>query len=142
MYASQPWKTQATVREVVNTLWKPAPDGIPGNDDLGEMSSWYVWSALGLYPLLPGRAELMIGSPLFTHALIKYGDSRISIDAPDAASDAPYVRALAVDGRASTRAWLPADFVARGGSLRFNLSKTPSQTWATAPADRPPPGKR
>jgi len=142
LYAGQPWKTQATVREVVNTLWKPAPDGIPGNDDLGEMSSWYVWSALGLYPLLPGRAELMIGSPLFTHALIEYGDSRISIDAPDAASDAPYVRALAVDGRTSTRAWLPADFVARGGSLRFDLSKTPSQTWATAPADRPPPGKR
>ncbi|HEY0232219.1 MAG TPA: GH92 family glycosyl hydrolase [Dokdonella sp.] len=142
LYAGQPWKTQATVREVLNTLWKPTPDGIPGNDDLGEMSSWYVWSALGLYPLLPGRAELMIGSPLFTHALIRHGERRIRIDAAAAATDAPYVHALEVDGHASTRAWLPADFITRGGNLEFELSKVPSRTWASAAEDRPPAAMR
>jgi predicted alpha-1,2-mannosidase len=138
LYAGQPWKTQATVREVVNRLWKTTPDGIPGNDDLGEMSSWYVWSALGLYPLLPGRAELMIGSPLFAHARILHGKATIGIDAPAASADTPFVQSLQVDGVASTRAWLPADFVARGGSLEFELTKTPSAHWATQPADLPP----
>ena len=69
-YTGQPWKTQEAVRIVANTIWKNAPDGIPGNDDLGEMSSWYVWAALGMYPEIPGRAELMLGSPLFPHAVI------------------------------------------------------------------------
>ncbi|HEY0181062.1 MAG TPA: glycoside hydrolase domain-containing protein, partial [Dokdonella sp.] len=111
----------------------------PGNDDLGEMSSWYVWSALGLYPLLPGRAELVLGSPAFPRAEIRRADgTTIVIDAANAAPAAPYVHALEVDGRASSRAWLPADFVARGGTLRFELAPEPSHSWAVAPADRPP----
>ncbi len=71
LFTQQPWKTQATVRETMKQLWRPTPDGIPGNDDLGEMSSWYVWSALGMYPLYPGRADLVLASPLFTHAEIR-----------------------------------------------------------------------
>ena len=64
-FAGAPYKTQQTVRAILNTLWHDTPGGIPGNDDLGEMSSWYVWAALGMYPEIPGRAELVLASPFF-----------------------------------------------------------------------------
>ena len=64
-FAGAPWKTQGAVRAAMRQIWTNSPSGISGNDDLGEMSSWYVWSAMGLYPLYPGRADLVIGSPLF-----------------------------------------------------------------------------
>lgn len=137
-YAGQPWKTQATVRAVLDTLWHATPDGIPGNDDLGEMSAWYVWSALGLYPLWPGRADLVLASPLFAHAAIHRAGGDIVIDAPDAGAARPYVQALRVDGAATMRAWLPAAFVAHGGVLRFDLSPAPRRDWGGAPADAPP----
>ena len=72
----QPWKTQATVRRIMTDLYHPTPGGEPGNDDVGAMSSWYVWSALGLYPEVPGTADLAIGSPLFTQALVAVGNGR------------------------------------------------------------------
>src|SRR6266511_2857674 len=84
-YAGQPYKTQETVRQVVNTLWSTQPAGIPGNDDLGEMSSWYVFAALGLYPQVPSRAELVLASPLFPFARIaRDGGRDIVIRAPQA----------------------------------------------------------
>jgi predicted alpha-1,2-mannosidase len=137
-YAGQPWKTQSTVREVVNTLWKPAPDGIPGNDDLGAMSAWYVWSAMGMYPLFPGRAELVLASPLFERTLIRRASGDIVIDAAGARTDAPYVRSLQVNGQASTKAWLRADIVAHGAHLQFELAREPQHEWGSAPSDRPP----
>ncbi len=137
-FAGQPYKTQATVRAVVNSLWKNAPDGIPGNDDLGEMSSWYVWSALGLYPEIPGRAELVLGSPLFTRAVVHGSGGDVTIDAPKASTDTPYVHALEVDGKAWNKPWLPASFVAHGGRLGFTLQATPDRTWGSSMADAPP----
>ena len=136
--AGQPWKTQATVRAVLDTLWKPSPDGIPGNDDLGAMSAWYVWSALGMYPLFPGRAELVLASPLFEHATVHRASGDLVIDAPGARSDAPYVQALQVDGQPSTKPWLSADVVAKGGHLRFELARDPQRDWGSARDDRPP----
>lgn len=137
-FAGQPYKAQATVRAVVNSLWKNAPDGIPGNDDLGEMSSWYVWSALGLYPEIPGRAELVLGSPLFTHAVIQGSGGEVTIDAPKATTDTPYVHALEVDGKAWNKPWLPASFVAHGGRLGFTLQATPDRAWGSSTTDAPP----
>jgi predicted alpha-1,2-mannosidase len=137
-YAGQPWKTQETVRVVVNTLWKNTADGIPGNDDLGEMSSWYVWAALGLYPEIPGRAELVLGSPLFPHAVIHGGDGDLVIDAPAASSTTPYVHALSVDGKIYDRPWLSPQLVEHGGQLHFSLGDTPDKQWGSA-ADNTPP---
>ncbi len=131
-FLGQPWKTQATVRAAMRRIWTNRPDGISGNDDLGEMSSWYVWSALGLYPLYPGRAELVIGSPLFPAATIDRPGVRIRIRAQGAAADAPFVHALQVNGVASDRAWLPPEFVAQGGTLDFALAKDPDHHWAIA----------
>jgi len=131
-FLGQPWKTQETVRQAMRQIWTNAPEGMPGNDDLGQMSSWYVWSALGLYPVYPGRAELVIGSPLFPEAVIQRPGATITIKARGAAMDAPYVQALSVDGRPSGRSWLPASFVQRGGVLEFDLGAQKNERWGSS----------
>ena len=88
-WAGQPWKTQQLVRQVLNTIWRNAPDGIPGNDDLGEMSSWAVFASMGLYPEIPGRAELVLGSPLFPSITVHRPGGDVRIVADGAAPDAP-----------------------------------------------------
>lgn len=140
LYTGEPHKAQEIVHHVQNTLWKDAPDGIPGNDDLGAMSSWYVWTSMGLYPNIPGRAELLVTTPLFRRIVIRSagGGRSIRIDAPEAGSGKPFVQSLRVDGRQSSRAWLPQSFVQRGGRLVFGVGTTPSPTWGRSPSDEPP----
>ncbi len=139
LYTGQPPKTQEIVRHVLNTLWKDAPDGIPGNDDLGAMSSWYVWASMGLYPGIPGRAELFVAAPLFPQVVVHRGNGRtITIHAPGATASMAYVRTLSVDGRDSSRAWLPDSFARNGGTLRFTLSASPVLSWGTSPSVVPP----
>jgi hypothetical protein len=138
-YAGAPYKTQQVIRRALNELYSPGPNGISGNDDLGEMSSWYVWSAMGMYPMIPGRAELVLGSPLFEQITIdRPSGQRIVIKAPGAATDTPYVTGLKVDGQGSSRPWLPESFVNTGGTLEYQLSSTPDTTWGASPADIPP----
>jgi hypothetical protein len=137
-FSGRPDKTQQTVRQVLNTLWTATPTGIPGQDDLGGMSAWYVWSAIGLHPLTPGRAELLVSSPLFPQVTVRRGNGpTITISAPNAAGN-PYIQSLTVNGTASTRPWLPESFVAGGGSLAFSLGSTANTTWGSAAADAPP----
>ncbi|HWD49005.1 MAG TPA: GH92 family glycosyl hydrolase [Rhizomicrobium sp.] len=137
-FVGAPWKTQEAVRAAMKKIWTNAPDGISGNDDLGEMSSWYVWAALGMYPLYPGRAELVLGSPLFEDTVIDRPGGRVIIHANGASMDAPYVVSLAVNGTPSTRPWLPASLVTQGGSLDYTMSKAAQKNWGNAPADAPP----
>jgi predicted alpha-1,2-mannosidase len=137
-FAGEPWKTQGVVREAMRRIWTNSPSGISGNDDLGEMSSWYVWSAMGFYPLYPGRSDLVIGSPLFPEIRIDRPGAAIRIVAAGAAGNAPYVQSLSVDGRATTRPWLGDDFVKHGGEVRYSLSSTPDEHWGSAPKDAPP----
>ncbi|HUO92716.1 MAG TPA: GH92 family glycosyl hydrolase [Rhizomicrobium sp.] len=129
-FVGEPWKTQSLVRGTLDTLWTNTPDGIPGNDDLGEMSSWYVWAALGVYPLYPGRADLVLGSPLFAEADIERPGGRVVIRANGVA---PYVTALKVDGVASDKPWLAAAFALKGGTLDMTLAKAPNTNWGAAP---------
>ncbi|MGE5242872.1 MAG: GH92 family glycosyl hydrolase [Betaproteobacteria bacterium] len=138
-YTGRPDRAQETVRQAMLALWSDSPHGIPGNDDLGAMSAWFVWAALGMYPGIPGRAELLIGSPLFPHVVIARGNGvRITIDAPNARADAPFVTHLLLDGQPTTRPWLPDTFVADGGTLSYELSAHPDVPWGRAPADEPP----
>lgn len=137
-FAGEPWKTQELVRAAMKQIWTNAPNGISGNDDLGEMSSWYVWAALGLYPLYPGRAEFVLGSPLFERAVVDRPGGKVTIAAKGAAIAAPYVRALSVNGKASDRPWLPESFAQDGGDLSFTLSGAASHAWGAAPSDAPP----
>ncbi|WP_369392569.1 GH92 family glycosyl hydrolase [Streptomyces sp. CG1] len=139
-YAGAPYKTQETVRAAMRRLWSTAPGGIPGNDDLGAMSSWYVFSALGMYPQVPSRAELVLASPLFARVEISRPQGNdISVRATGAAPDAPYIQSLSVNGRTSESPWLPASFVRDGGRLDYTLSAAPNRDWG---ADSPPPSFR
>jgi predicted alpha-1,2-mannosidase len=136
--AGAPWRTQALVRQALLSLYGNSPTGLPGNDDLGEMSAWYVWSAIGLYPQNPAVRALDVGSPLFTHVAISspHGPT-ITIDAPNAADNAPYVQSLAIDGHATQNPWfaLPMHGTL---SLAFSLGRTPNEQWGSAPANAPP----
>jgi len=137
-YAGAPWKTQALVRRVMNSIWTNAPEGIPGNDDLGAMSAWYVWAALGLYPETPGRAELVLGSPLFPTMAVHRPLGDVMIHAAGAAADRPYVHALKLNGQALERPWLPESFALHGGTLDFTLDAAPAKAWASDPRAAPP----
>jgi predicted alpha-1,2-mannosidase len=138
LFTGKPHKTHETIRQVLRTLWSDRPHGIPGNDDLGAMSSWYVWAAMGMYPYYPGRADLLLSAPLFTRVVIQRANGKtITIHAPQAAADIPYIQGLRVNGKSSTQSWLPESFVINGGRLDFVLSRTPNLTWAAAPQDAP-----
>ncbi len=138
LFAREPRKTQQLVREVLNTVWTNTPSGIPGNDDLGEMSSWYVFAAMGLHPEIPGRAELVIGSPLFPAITVHRPGGDLRITASSATAKSPYVHQLLVDGKLSTKTFLPESFTLHGGTLAFTLSSTPDDDWGTHPGDEPP----
>jgi putative alpha-1,2-mannosidase len=134
LFSGRPQQAQQTVRQVVNTLWNDTPDGIPGNDDLGAMSSWYVFAALGMYPAYPGRAELLLTSPLFPQVTITRAQgASIAIRAPQANASTPYIAGLRVNGRPRAKAWLPESFVADGGTLDYRLSPSPHPSWGAEP---------
>jgi len=137
-YAGEPWKTQELVRKVISTIWLDTPEGIPGNDDLGAMSSWYVWAALGLYPETPGRAELVLGSPVFPNIVVPRPLGDVTIHAEGAAADHPYVHALKTNGQALNRPWLPESFALHGGTLDFQLGAVPAKLWGSERKDAPP----
>ncbi|MGH3961629.1 GH92 family glycosyl hydrolase [Mycobacterium sp.] len=140
-YVGQPWKTQKLVDRVRSTLFGPTPDGAPGNDDLGAMSSWYVWAALGLYPSTPGTSILTVNTPLFDRVQIALpADKFIRISAPGAsgANRLKYVDGLRVDGRRTEQTSLPESFVRTGGELVFSLSAPPNEVWGVAESSAPP----
>lgn len=133
-----PYRTQAVVRRALLSLYSPTPGGYPGNDDLGELSSWFVFGALGLYPAIPGTPLLALGSPLFPQAVLRLGRHSLTIDASGASPAAPYVRSLRVDGRALNRAWISASTLASVARLRFRLGPRPDRRWGAAPLAAPP----
>jgi len=138
-YAGAPWQAQSTVRQIQQQIFTNTPAGIAGNDDLGTMSAWYVFSALGFYPETPGTADLAVGSPVFASAKIHLPSGKVlKIDAPNAATDAPYVTGMTVNGGPWTHAYLSPSVVCKGGTIGFTLSTTADKNWGSQPADAPP----
>jgi predicted alpha-1,2-mannosidase len=138
-YLGAPWKTQAITRRVLLELFTPDPGGIPGNDDLGATSSWIVFSAIGLYPIIPGVGGFSINSPLFPSITIRLKDGKqLKIIGEGASATTPYVQELRLNGRPYKRTWLPIESIAPGATLRFKLSHTPNTRWATDPQAAPP----
>jgi predicted alpha-1,2-mannosidase len=137
-YIGQPWKTQQTVDRVRSELFGPTPEGEPGNDDLGAMSSWYVWAALGLYPVTPGTPILTVTTPLFDRAEIALPAGKsIRISAPGASAGLKYIGGLTVDGHASDQTYLPESIVYTGGDVAFSLSVV-ATLWGNAESSAPP----
>jgi putative alpha-1,2-mannosidase len=155
-----PDQTQQFVRTIANSEYADAPVDEPGNDDLGALASWYVWAALGLFPVTPGEANLALASPLFPSVTIALpGGRRLVETAPGASSSRPYVHALTVSGltrpspatpactpaRASSAhagtwdmPWLPASVLTSGADLTYTLSGTPDPAWGSSPDVGPP----
>ncbi len=148
-YAGAPYKTQAIVHRLLTEVYANTPGGEPGNDDLGAMSSWLVWSYLGLFPQTPGAPVVVLGAPVFPRATLHLENGhRVVITAPGATMGT-YVKGLAVNGAPWTRAWLPASTVFGTGTeatagasdattLDFTMSDRPDTAWAAAPSDAPP----
>ncbi|MDJ0345159.1 lectin [Streptomyces sp. H10-C2] len=138
-YLGQPWKTQKVVRDVQQKLYFNAPVGSFGNDDLGAMSSWYVWSELGMYPETPGTDTLVLGSPVFPTARVTLGNGHtLTINAPAAATGSPYVQGLKVNGTASNQPWTTFSKLSGGATLDYDLAATPNTSWGSAASAAPP----
>ncbi|MFF3398823.1 GH92 family glycosyl hydrolase [Streptomyces sp. NPDC002659] len=131
--ASQPWKTQEKVREVLSRLYTGSEigQGYHGDEDNGEQSAWYLFSALGFYPLVMGSGEYAIGSPLFTKATVHLENGRdLVVKAPKNSARNIYVQSLRVNGKAWNSTALPHELIARGGTLEFSMGAKPS-SWGT-----------
>ena len=133
----QPWKTSAVLR-AAQTLFTNAPNGVTGNDDLGTMSAWYLFSAVGLYPLMPGTGELVLHAPRFERIELDLGDGRtLRVLAPGADGGAlQYPRQVRFDGEPVERVWLDWSRLRAGGEIRFELGSEPSD-WGVAASSRP-----
>jgi predicted alpha-1,2-mannosidase len=137
-WLGKPFETQAAVRRSITDLYGPFPAGIPGNDDLGTLSSWYIFGALGMYPVIPGTGVLALSSPLFPHAAFRIGHAPVRIDAPGATDKTRFIRGLSLNGRRFAQPWTTYCTLSRGARLRFALSGRVKRGWGANPAVAPP----
>jgi predicted alpha-1,2-mannosidase len=138
-YAGAPGKTQEKVRHILDTMYDDTPEGLAGNEDCGQMSAWYVFSALGFYPVDPASTNYVLTSPLFDRATLDLGEGRRFVVRAERSSPADvYVQSANLAGKPLPRAWITHDEVLTGGELHIVLGPRPNPGWATAVADRPP----
>jgi len=135
-YAGTPYKTEAIVHELLDGVYSDTPGGEPGNDDLGAMSSWYVWSALGMYPATPGTSVLALGAPIFPKAVISLAGGRQVIMNAPGASTSTYISDLKVNRKDTSEVWLPG--LSSTSELDYTMTSTADQSWGTAATDAPP----
>jgi predicted alpha-1,2-mannosidase len=142
-YAGQPWKTQTRVRQIANTLYTNTPGGICGNDDCGQISAWYVFTALGFYPVDPVSGIYVIGSPLMDKVTLKlnpqYCKGRyFTVLARHNSPQNPYIQSATLNGQPITRSWISQDEITAGGKLVLTMGPLPNKAFGSALADRPP----
>jgi predicted alpha-1,2-mannosidase len=137
-YAGQPWRTQERLKQIVESQYKPTPDGLAGNDDLGQMSAWMVFTALGFYPVAPGTGEYVIGRPFLDRAVLTLPDGKTFTVLADGLSDANrYIGAITLNGAPLVRVFIKDNEIRAGGELRFTMQATPNKAWATGVKVRP-----
>ena len=142
-YAGQPWKTQSRVRQVANTLYTDTPGGICGNDDCGQTSAWYVFSAMGFYPVDPTSGAYILGSPLMDEVTLKldskhYHGHSFTIVAKNNSADNMYIQSATLNGKPFMKNWISQDEIAAGGKLVLVMGPTANKSFGSAQADRPP----
>jgi predicted alpha-1,2-mannosidase len=138
-WLQKPWKAEDKMRTVMLTCFPNKPNGIPGDDDSGAMSAWYVFGALGWYPEIPGIGGFAVLSPLFPKTLIHLPNGKVvSITAKNASREARYVESMEINGRPCSKLWLPLETLRPGAAINFVLGTVPNPAWGTADSDAPP----
>lgn len=137
-YAGQPWKAQYWLRQVMDRMYNAQPDGYCGDEDNGQTSAWYVFSALGFYPVCPGTDQYVLGAPLFRQAVLHLENGKtVTIDAPANSKDNFYVGRLTVDGKDYQKNYLTHSQLLDGAQINFEMVAQPNKQRATAPEDAP-----
>lgn len=138
-YAGQPWKSQQRVRQILNELYRTGPGGLCGNEDMGSLSSWYVLSALGFYPVTPGSPAYVFGSPLFGEAAINVGNGKMfTVLAENNSRENQYIQSAKLNGKPITRTWILHQEIMNGGVLEFQMGPQPNKKWGAGKNDAPP----
>ena len=137
-YAGEPWKTQYWARQVMDRFYTPTPDGYCGDEDNGQTSAWYIFSALGFYPVCPASDEYVMGAPLFKKATIHLENGKtFEINAPENSADSIYIDNLKLNKKNYTRNYITHSDIMRGGKMDVTMSAKPNHKRGTATADRP-----
>ena len=138
-YAGAPWRTQRRVRDIMRIWYNAGPMGLCGDDDIGSLSSWYVFSAMGFYPVCPGRPVYDLGSPLFDQVTIHLPeDKTFTIHARDTSDRNKYIQAATLNGKPLDRPWFRHADLAAGGTLELIMGPRPNREWGSAPQAAPP----
>lgn len=137
-YSGEPWKAQSRIREVMNRFYLPTPDGYCGDEDNGQTSAWYVFSALGFYPVCPGSDEYVLGGPLFKKVTIRLENgNEIVINAPENSDANCYIRSMKLNGVPYSKNWLKHSELMKGATIDFEMSGTPDKRRGTHKTDFP-----
>lgn len=138
-FSGQPWKTQRRVRQLMDVWYGDGPLGIPGDDDGGETSSWYVLSAIGFYPVCPGSPVYEIGSPIFAKSTIRLGNGKeFTILANHVSAQNKYIQSAQINGKPLDKPWFQHSDIANGGALVLEMGNKPNTGWGSAPDAMPP----
>jgi predicted alpha-1,2-mannosidase len=137
-YAGQPWRTQERIRQIMDTLFDDTPEGLSGNEDCGQMSAWYIFSALGFYPVAPGSLEYVIGIPRFTRASLRLaGGKTFTVRADNLSRANGFIQSVTLDGKPYDKAYVRHQDIVRGATLAFVMGPQPNKSWASSPDSAP-----
>ncbi|MEI9902725.1 MAG: GH92 family glycosyl hydrolase [Asticcacaulis sp.] len=134
-YAGAPWKTQSRLKQIVDSQYKPTPDGMLGNDDLGQMSAWLAFTGLGFYPVTPGAGQYVIGRPFVSHAVLNLENGNHFTISTEGAGD--YIGKVTLNGKPLNRVYILHGEIEAGGELHFVMQAKPNMNWGTGKAARP-----
>ena len=138
-YAGAPWKTQKRLRDILRVWFAASPLGLPGDDDNGETSSWYVFSAMGFYPVSPGIPIYALGSPIFRQVRIALGNGKIfTIQATHVSAQNKYIHSATMNGLVWNKPWFSHSDLINGGTLVLDMSSRPNKRWGASENDAPP----
>ena len=137
-YLGRPWRTQQRLKQIMDSQYAATPTGLAGNDDLGQMSAWFVFTALGFYPVAPASNQYVIGRPFVNRAVLKLPNGKRFTVVAEQLDDAhPYVGAVMLNGKPLRRVYIKHEEIEAGGELRFVMQEQPDKSWGTEVAGRP-----
>jgi predicted alpha-1,2-mannosidase len=142
-YSGQPWKTQEKVRQIMDEKYVTDRQGLCGNDDCGQLSAWYIFSAMGFYPVCPGEPSYEIGSPVFDEVIIHldskyYKNEKFVIKANSVSKENKYIQSATLNGKPLNKPWIKHSDIVNGGTLIFEMGPEPNKEWGCEPENAPP----